>query len=104
MNRPLSLLLAALVLGSSGPTLAHGIFCQCHSVADGQVRCDGGMSDGTGLPGATLDVMGYDEKTLISGKLGDDSSYTFTKPDGEFYVLLELGPGHTVEIDHTAIP
>jgi len=104
MNRALSLLLASLALSLSPNTQAHGLYCQCQPVADGQVRCHGGLSDGTALPGAALDVIGYDEKPLITGKLGEDSSFTFPRPDGEFYVLMELGPGHTVEVDHTDIP
>ncbi|MDP3368191.1 MAG: hypothetical protein Q8S49_19430, partial [Pseudomonas sp.] len=27
----------------------------------------------------------------------------FKRPDGEFYVLFDAGPGHVVEIDHTEI-
>jgi hypothetical protein len=103
MTRARSLLFAALALTSS-QALAHGLYCQCHAVENNQVRCTGGLSDGTALPGATLDVIGHDEKTLVAGKLGADSSYTFTRPTGAFYVLMELGPGHTVEVDHTDIP
>lgn len=103
MTRIPLLLLGALLLGTSTPTLAHGLYCQCQALGDGQVRCNGGLSDGTALPGATLDVIGYDEKTLVAGKLGADSSFTFSKPEGEFYVLMELGPGHTVEVDHKDI-
>ena len=99
----LSALLALAALGGSTSAMAHGMFCQCQGLADGQVRCHGGLSDGTALPGATLDVIGYDEKIHIAGKLGTDSSFTFAKPDGEFYVLLEMGPGHTVEVDHKDI-
>lgn len=104
MNRALPLLFAALASGLSAQAHAHGLYCHCQPLDDGQVRCNGGLSDGTALPGAALDVIGYDEKTLVTGKLGDDSSFTFTRPDGEFYVLMELGPGHTVEVDHTDIP
>jgi hypothetical protein len=104
MTRAHSLLFAALALASSSHALAHGLYCQCHALENNQVRCTGGLSDGTALPGATLEVIGLEEKTLVAGKLGADSSYTFTRPDGAFYVLMELGPGHTVEIDHTDIP
>jgi hypothetical protein len=103
MNRVVSLAFATLALAASTPAMAHGLYCQCQAIGADQIRCNGGMSDGTALPGATLDVIGYDDKTLQEGKLGDDSSFTFARPDGEFYVLLELGPGHTVEIDHKDI-
>lgn len=51
----------------------------------------------------TLDVIGYDESILVPGKLAEDSTLTFKKPEGEFYVLFDAGPGHIVEIDHTEI-
>ncbi len=54
-------------------------------------------------PGVTLDVIGYDEQILVPGKLGADSTLTFKRPDGEFYVLFDAGPGHVVEIDHADI-
>lgn len=51
----------------------------------------------------TLDVIGYDEQVLVGGKLGDDSTLTFKRPDGEFYVLFDAGPGHVVEVDYADI-
>ena len=51
----------------------------------------------------TLDVIGYDETILVPGKLGSDSTLTFKRPDGEFYVLFDAGPGHIVEIDQADI-
>ena len=57
MTRPRFLLLGALLLGVSSPTLAHGLYCQCQALDEGQVRCNGGLSDGTALPGATLDKL-----------------------------------------------
>ena len=91
------------LLGLSGQALAHNPMCECKSVEDGQIRCTGGFSDGSGAPGATLDVIGYDETILVPGKLGADSSMTFKRPDAEFYVLFDAGPGHIVEIDQADI-
>jgi hypothetical protein len=28
---------------------------------------------------------------------------TFKRPDSEFYVLFDAGPGHVVEVDHADI-
>ncbi|WP_418054945.1 hypothetical protein [Pseudomonas versuta] len=91
------------LLGLSGQALAHNPMCECKSVKDGQIRCTGGFSDGSGAPGVTLDVIGYDETILVPGKLGADSSMTFKRPDAEFYVLFDAGPGHIVEIDQADI-
>lgn len=83
--------------------LAHNPICECEEVQAGEIRCKGGFSDGSGAPGVTLDVIGYDEQILVPGKLGADSTLTFKRPDGEFYVLFDAGPGHVVEIDHADI-
>ncbi|UQY34244.1 hypothetical protein K8U54_21450 [Pseudomonas fulva] len=91
------------LLSLSGLALAHNPMCQCEEVDGESIRCTGGFSDGSGAAGVTLDVIGYDESILVPGKLAEDSTLTFKKPEGEFYVLFDAGPGHIVEIDHTEI-
>ena len=92
-----TLLASALLLA------APAAFVECEAIAEGQVRCTGGLSNGSAAPDVTLDVIGYDEKVLVAGKLGADSRFTFPRPDGEFYVLLDLGAGHTAELDYKQI-
>ncbi|MEN4826381.1 hypothetical protein ABEH27_07665 [Pseudomonas sp. P39-UII1] len=92
-----------LLMLAAGPALAHNPMCECKAVDAGQVKCTGGFSDGSGAPGVTLDVIGYDEQVLVGGKLGEDSTLTFKRPDGEFYVLFDAGPGHVVEVDYADI-
>lgn len=96
---------AAVVLLSSlsGLALAHNPLCECKEIEGEQIRCTGGFSDGSGAPGVTLDVIGYDETVLVPGKLGTDSTVTFKRPASEFYVLFDAGPGHVVEIDQADI-
>lgn len=95
----------ALILsaGFSTVALAHNPMCECKEIAGEQIQCTGGFSDGSGAPGVTLDVIGYDETILMPGKLGEDSKLTFKKPSAEFYVLFDAGPGHVVEIDQADI-
>ncbi|WP_371856738.1 MULTISPECIES: hypothetical protein [Pseudomonas] len=90
-------------LGLSSTALAHNPMCECKQIDNEQIRCTGGFSDGSGAPGVTLDVIGYDETILVPGKLGEDSTVTFKKPASEFYVLFDAGPGHVVEIDQADI-
>lgn len=82
---------------------AHNPVAECKATDDTTVQCKGGFSDGSDAPGVTLDVISYDEKILVPGKLGEDSTLTFKKPQGEFYILFDAGPGHVVEIDYTEI-
>ena len=91
-------------LGLSANVLAHNPMCECKQIDNEQIRCTGGFSDGSGAPGVTLDVIGYDETILVPGKLGEDSTVTFKRPASEFYVLFDAGPGHVVEIDQADIP
>ena len=95
--------LLLLGAGLSNVALAHNPMCECKEIDNGQIRCTGGFSDGSGAPGVTLDVIGYDETILVPGKLGEDSTVTFKKPASEFYVLFDAGPGHVVEIDQADI-
>lgn len=95
--------LPLLLLAFAGPALAHNPMCQCEPIEGEQIKCTGGFSDGSGAPGVTLDVIGYDETVLVPGKLGQDSTMTFKRPAGEFYVLFDAGPGHVVEIDYADI-
>ncbi|AZF04666.1 hypothetical protein [Pseudomonas sp. R5-89-07] len=92
-----------LGVGFSHVALAHNPMCECKEIAGEQIQCKGGFSDGSGAPGVTLDVIGYDETILVPGKLGADSTLTFKKPASEFYVLFDAGPGHVVEIDQADI-
>ena len=98
-----ALMLGLLAVACSGVALAHNPMCECKQIDDQQIRCTGGFSDGSGAPGVTLDVVGYDESILVPGKLGSDSTVTFKRPDAEFYVLFDAGPGHVVEIDQADI-
>ncbi|MBF8780474.1 hypothetical protein [Pseudomonas fulva] len=103
MKQLLRIVLLGVLASTAGPVLAHNPMCECEPVAGDQIKCTGGFSDGSGAPGVTLDVISYDEQVLVGGKLGDDSSLTFKRPDGDFYVLFDAGPGHVVEVDHADI-
>lgn len=97
------LLTAAAFLAISTPAHAHTLLCECWEVAGKQVQCKGGFAHGSAASGVTVDVIGYDEQTLVGGKFGADSTFTFKRPDGEFYVLMDMGAGHTLEIDYSKI-
>lgn len=98
------LLLAAFLTLLAGTAAAHYPVCGCKKIEGGKIRCVGGFSDGSTAPGVTIDVIGYDEQILVHGKTDDASTFEFAVPEGEYYVLFDAGPGHTIEIDHTDIP
>jgi hypothetical protein len=63
------------------------------------IICEGGESDGDPLLNALVEVISYDEKTLFSGKLNDHSRIRFARPAGQFYILIDAGPGQVIELD-----
>ncbi|CAB3861277.1 hypothetical protein [Achromobacter mucicolens] len=101
-NRFRAALLGAL-LTASASALAHNPMAECKVEGKEQIQCTGGFSDGSGAAGVTMDVISYDEQILVPGKLDADSKMSFKRPNGEFYVLFDAGPGHVVEIDHVDI-
>ncbi len=82
---------------------AHNPVATCKSLEGDRIHCKGGFSDGSDAPGVTLDVISYDEKILLPGKLAQDSTLEFKKPGEPFYILFDAGPGHVVEIDQSEI-
>ncbi|WP_448679680.1 hypothetical protein [Pseudomonas nicosulfuronedens] len=96
---------SAVLLGltASFSALAHAPFCECTALDADTIRCVGGFTDGSTAPGVTLDVMGADNQVLIPGKLGADSSLTFKRPSGDFYILFDVGPGYMVEVEPSEI-
>ncbi len=94
---------AAALLLTAQAAHAHNPIAECKAAGADQVQCTGGFSDGSGAPGVTMDVISYDEQILVPGKLDDKSNLVFKRPDGDFYVLFDAGPGHVVEIDHVDI-
>lgn len=95
---------ALLGLAVSVSALAHAPFCECTALDAETIRCVGGFTDGSDAPGVTLDVMSAaDNKMLMPGKLGADSSLTFKRPTEDFYILFDVGPGYQVEVEPSEI-
>lgn len=88
---------------ASAAAWAHFPVGQCKALDEHTIQCKGGFSDGSNAPGLTLEVISYDEKTLVSDKLDKSSSITFKRPAVPFYILFDAGAGHTVEVDHTQV-
>ncbi|MCQ4264153.1 hypothetical protein CXK91_21060 [Stutzerimonas stutzeri] len=99
--RSVAVVAAVLLIGIAQQVAAHQApFCQCKAVGERTVRCVGGFSGGVPATGVTLDVIDYDERILVAGKLDEEASFTFERPETPFYILFDAGPGYTVEIDH----
>jgi hypothetical protein len=99
--------LTIVVIGAAslfiGAAWAHPPFCVCKMIDATTVGCEGGFADGTGVPGVRLDVVRYDESIILQTSFGIDSTVSFRKPDGEFYMLFDAGPGQSFDVDYKDI-
>ena len=94
------LLLAVLFVPQA---LAHTPLCACSDEGDGTILCEGGFSDGASGEGVKMQVLDADGKVLIEGKMNEDSEFIFKKPEGEYTVIFDAGPGHAVKVPSSEI-
>ena len=95
-------MLMGFLVGLNGTALAHSSFCFCEK-DDGKIICEGGFSDGSSAAGVRIDLINGEDKVLSSQRFDELSSVRFTIPKGDFYILMDAGPGHTVEVERSAI-
>ena len=87
-----------LMLLVSPFSFAHYPFCNC-ALQGEEIVCEAGFSDGSGASGVSVDLISYDEEVISAQAFSEQSTARFTPFEGEFYILLDAGPGHTVEVD-----
>ncbi len=90
-------------LATSGTSFAHTPVCACYDNGDGTVLCEGGFSDGSTASGVKLNVYDGEDKLILEGKMNEDSEFEFDKPDGDYHVIFDAGPGHELTIDGSEI-
>lgn len=81
------------LIGSSA--FAHTALMSCFDNGDGTITCEGGFSDGSSASGVQFSVI-QNGKTILEGKFGEDSTFTFKKPEGEYQARFYAGEGHEV--------
>lgn len=87
-----------LVVFFTTQALAHTPLCSCYE-EEGTITCEGGFSDGSSAAGVSMKVLDKAGKVLTSGKMNEDSEFTFKKPDVPYTVVFDAGPGHVVKVD-----
>jgi hypothetical protein len=50
-----------------------------------------------------MSVLDSSGKVPIKGKMNEDGEFTFTKPQGDYTVIFDAGPGHKVEVPSSEI-
>ena len=92
----LSVLLSAFLPGLA---MAHTPLCSCYDFGDNTILCEGGFSDGSSAAGVEMFVLDGSGKELIKSEMNEDGEFEFQKPSGEYKVVFNAGPGHSIEID-----
>lgn len=97
MNKAtLTLLLCTLIPSVS---MAHTPLCSCYDFGDNTILCEGGFSDGSSAAGVEMLVLDGAGNELIKSEINEDGEFEFQKPSGDYKVLFNAGPGHSIEID-----
>ncbi len=96
------LLTLAIALASAN-ALAHTPLCSCYDNGDGTVLCEGGFSDGSSAAGIAIRVYDGSGNVVLDGEMNEYSEIEFDKPDGDYRVVFDAGPGHIIEIASRAI-
>lgn len=105
MKHCLAVCYAALLLTLLAPStgLAHSALCSCFDNGDGTISCEGGFSDGSTAAGVRMFVRDVTDTTIARGKIDENGEFTFEKPESEYTVIFDAGPGHQVEVHSSDI-
>lgn len=92
----LSLLVASCF---SVTAMAHTPLCSCYDMGDNTILCEGGFSDGSSASGVEMMVKDGEGKVIVKGKMSEDGEYEFEKPEVDYLVEFNAGPGHLITIN-----
>ncbi|WP_286237494.1 hypothetical protein [Neptuniibacter halophilus] len=76
---------------------AHSLFMECRE-ADTDIHCQAGFSDGSSAKDLPFEVISYADQLLTSGEAKAEG-FSFPLPQTDYFILLDAGPGHVVEVD-----
>lgn len=82
----------------STPLLAHSIYLDCSSL-NNQIECKGSFSDGSSASDLPIEVISYEDQLITQGHTDQNASFIFKVPTEDYYILMDAGPGHVVEVD-----
>lgn len=85
---------------------AHYPILNCH-VSDAstpsQIICEAGFSDRSKAPNVLMEVFSEDDELLVKGKTSDTAMFEFERPEGDFFIIMDAGPGHVLEISNEEV-
>jgi hypothetical protein len=99
MKYPMRVVAMLVLAAFAAVASAHNAICDCYDNGDDTITCEGGFSDGGKAVGVPVRVLDASGKVLVEGAMGDNSDFTFAKPEVDFRVEFDAGQGHVVTID-----
>lgn len=93
----LALLMGACLCLLASVAFAHTPILNCY-MDDNMVMCEGGFSNGASAAGVQMTVRDANKKVILQGKLDEQGTWSFKRPEGDFEVEFNAGPGHVVVV------
>ncbi|NLL36781.1 MAG: hypothetical protein GX256_04580 [Fretibacterium sp.] len=100
MNRKfvLCVIAAFFTLIFASMALAHTPLFTCWDNGDGTFTCEAGFSDGSSATSMPVRVTDDKGTVLEEGKVDETGEISFKRPEGDFSVVFDGGPGHTLTV------
>ncbi|WP_100752811.1 hypothetical protein [Vibrio salilacus] len=99
MNNTLLVNILGLMIGlTSFQSAAHFPLMSCHLAQD-QVICEAGYSDGSTAVGYDVNMYDYDDNLVAKVTTDKRSIAQFTHPNTDFYLVFDAGHENPVEVD-----
>jgi hypothetical protein len=94
---------AAIILGTCNTALAHYPILDCQYMktknsAIENVICEASFSDRSKAPNIVMEIVSEDDEILAKGRTNSVAKYQFSRPEGIFFIIMDAGPGHVLEI------
>jgi uncharacterized GH25 family protein len=90
----------------SGFSFAHYPILSCSVInqdSQEQVVCEASFSNRATAPGVIMEIFSEDDEVISSGVTDNNSLYQFPLPEGDFFILMDAGPGHVLEISNDEV-
>jgi hypothetical protein len=106
-GNPLILLAKTLLLGFfllcfSVGVFAHYPILDCNASSNGtipkRVTCEASFSNLAKAPNVLMEVYSEEDEIVATGKTNTESIFVFPEPEGVYFIIMDAGPGHVLEI------
>ncbi len=94
----------AIGLCSTSTAYAHYPILNC-AVTDDQpkVSCEASFSNQTKAPNIVMEVYSESDDLIASGTTDSEAMFYFPLPQGNYFILMDAGPGHVLEISNDEV-